>query len=155
MPMILFVGRNDDNKNLSLLYSLPENKYRIVCVTNKRPQREDFVFKSHISDEELNALYRMASLTVIPSKYEAFSYTALESLLAGTPVLMSNRVRIADFLRNVSGVTVYDYTNPSDFVNKIEEAMLCNVDRERVLDIFSSDKAYSMYSNVYKIVLMK
>ncbi|MBR5642765.1 MAG: glycosyltransferase family 4 protein [Salinivirgaceae bacterium] len=150
--VILFVGRNDDNKNLKVLYSLPKDKFEIVCVTNIKPEREDFIFKTQISEDELSELYLKASLTVIPSRYEGFSYVALESLLRGTPVLMSNRVRIADFLENISGVTIYDYARPDDFVNKIEEAINNNssVDINRIKDVFSVDKAFSMYSNVYK-----
>lgn len=147
--IILFVGRNDENKNLKILYSLPTDKYKIICVTNTKPDRSDFIFKCCISDEELVSLYKEADLTVIPSRYEAFSYTAMESLLCGTPVLLSNRVRIADFLENVSGVTVYDYSQPTDFFYKIDEAMNKNVDVERVRYIFSDNQAFQAYTNIY------
>ena len=149
-PMILFVGRNDANKNLRVMYALPQGKYEVVCVTNLKPERDDFVFKSRIPEEELNALYARASLTVVPSRYEAFSYTAMESLLAGTPVLLSNRVRITDFLEGVAGVTVYDYEKPEEFVRKIDEAMKQIVDIKKVRALFSADAAFSAYADVYE-----
>lgn len=58
-PVILFVGRNNANKNLSLLYSLPKDKYQVICVTNTKPEREDFIFKNRISDEELSSYIKM------------------------------------------------------------------------------------------------
>ena len=148
-PVILFVGRNDANKNLAALYSLPRGKYEVICVTNTNPERDDFVFKTRIPDDELSALYASASLTVVPSRYEAFSYTALESLLSGTPVLLSNRVRIADFLEDVSGVTVYDFEMPEEFAVKIDEAMGKCVDVEKVKALFSKEAAFKAYMNVY------
>lgn len=154
-PVILFVGRNDDNKNLKALYSLPTEKYEVICVTNTKPERDDFVFRTRISDEELSALYASASLTVVPSRYEAFSYTALESLLAGTPVLLSDRVRIADFLDGTGGVTVYDYEKPEEFSQNIDGAMGKRVDVEKVHRLFSAEGAREQYMNVYKSVMEK
>ena len=148
-PTLLFVGRNEDNKNLKILYSLPKDKYKIICVTNIKPDRDDFIFKTRISYEELLSLYAKASLTVVPSRYEAFSYAAMESLLSGTPVLISNRVRIADFLNNTSGVTIYDYENTSDFINKIDDAIKQVVDVGRVRNVFSFEKAFQSYSQIY------
>ena len=151
--MILFVGRNDANKNLKSLYALPQEKYEVVCVTNIKPEREDFIFKYRISDEELNSLYQRAALTVVPSRYEAFSYAALDSLCAGVPVLLSDRVRIADFLHGVSGITVYEYDKPEQFVKKIDEAMGKSVDIEKVRKIFSAESAFESYSALYKKLL--
>jgi glycosyltransferase involved in cell wall biosynthesis len=151
-PIILFVGRNDANKNLSQLYILPKDKYEIICVTNTKPERDDFVFKKGISSEELNDLYLKASLTVIPSRYEAFSYTALESLWNGTPVLISNRVRIADFLENISGVTIYDFEKPESFLSKIDIAINQVVETDKIHKLFSKETALMSYSNVYNSI---
>ena len=152
-PIILFVGRNDENKNLKALYDLPQNKYEVICVTNTKPEREDFIFKCRISDDELSSLYKQAALTVVPSRYEAFSYVALDSLCAGTPVLLSDRVRIADFLQGVSGVTVCAYDKPEQLMKKIDEAIATNVDVAKVKQIFSADTAFASYSAVYKGIL--
>lgn len=149
-PVILFVGRNDANKNLKALYMLPQKKYEVICVTNIEPEREDFIFKSHISDDELLELYKRASLTIVPSRYEAFSYTAMESLLCGTPVLLSDRVRIADFLDDVSGVTIYEFEKTEQFVKKIDVAIKMPVDIETVSRIFSKDSAFVAYSKIYR-----
>lgn len=47
------------------------------------------VFPGHISDEELVALYQMATCLVFPSLYEGFGLPVLEAMMAGCPVITS------------------------------------------------------------------
>lgn len=148
---ILFVGRNDSNKRLDFLYSLP-SKYHVHCVTTKKPDRDDFIFYTDISDEELSSLYSECALTVIPSRYEAFSYVALESLVHGTPVLCSSNVRIADFVGEESGLTVFSYDDFSDFLEKIEPAMSRKVNSEAVSELFGQRQARDAYFTLYQKV---
>ncbi|MDA3896034.1 MAG: glycosyltransferase family 1 protein [Desulfobacteraceae bacterium] len=44
----------------------------------------------YVSDEQLRALYSIASLYIHPSLYEGFGLTVLESMAAGCPVVTSN-----------------------------------------------------------------
>ena len=104
--MILFVGRNDSNKGISYLYKLP-SKYEVHLVTKGAVERKDIIVHSNISNEELSTLYSKASLVVIPSRYEAFSYVALEAFAHGTPVVMSDRVMIACYLKDCEGYSVF------------------------------------------------
>jgi glycosyltransferase involved in cell wall biosynthesis len=46
-------------------------------------------FLDYVSHERLAALYRQASMLVLPSLYEGFGFTPLESMAAGTPVICS------------------------------------------------------------------
>lgn len=145
---LLFVGRNDANKNLQMLYNIPEGKYEVICVTNTPPLRKDFIYKTRLSEEQLNKLYEEVDLTIIPSRYEAFSYVALESLRVGTPILISDRVRIADFLDD-SCMTVYKYNSISAFLNGIEITKNKRVDTEKIEQVFSKTKAISTYMNLF------
>ena len=47
-------------------------------------------FPGYVSDEELVALYQMATSLVFPSLYEGFGLTVLESMTAGCPVITSH-----------------------------------------------------------------
>lgn len=94
--MVLFVGRNDTNKGIEHLYSLPDN-YRVHCVCKGTVKRNDFILHQNLGDAELACLYRQASVVVVPSRYEAFSLVALEALQYHTPVVISERVRIGDY----------------------------------------------------------
>lgn len=151
---ILFVAKNTPDKGLSYLYKLPQNKYDIHCVTNGRLERKDFYQHSNISDAELKQLYITASLVVCPSRYEAFSYVVLEALMNKTPILISDRVRIADYLKNISGVTIFHYGDYDDFKKKVDKAMCQNVDIDAVMKIFSKDKIKEMYKKEFLSVTM-
>jgi glycosyltransferase involved in cell wall biosynthesis len=47
-------------------------------------------FPGHVSDEELIALYQMATCLVFPSLYEGFGLPVLEAMMAGCPVIASS-----------------------------------------------------------------
>ena len=40
-----------------MLYNIPEGKYEVICVTNTPPLRKDFIYKTRLSEEQLNKLY--------------------------------------------------------------------------------------------------
>lgn len=150
--MILFVGRNEENKGLNHLYQLPP-KYEVHCVTKGKLFRSDFILHSNISNEELGKLYDNASLVVIPSRYEAFSYVALEAFAHGTPVVMSDTVCISDYLDGLSGYHTFKYGDIKAFIKVVDNTIGTRVDRENVLSKFEKSKIKQMYKEVYKQVL--
>ncbi len=52
--------------------------------------KERIHFPGYVSDEQLRALYALASAYVHPSLYEGFGLTVLEAMAAGCPVITSN-----------------------------------------------------------------
>lgn len=146
--MILFVGRNEENKGLNHLYMLP-TKYEVHCVTKGHILRNDFIIHTDISNAELEQLYTMASLVVIPSRYEAFSYVALESFAHGTPVVMSNTVRISDYLKGLSGYSTFKYGDIAGFIEAVDKTIGMKVDKEKILSIFETSKIKEIYKNIY------
>ena len=149
--MILFVGRNDNNKGISYLYKLP-SKYEVHLVTKGTVERKDFVVHSNISDEELSALYSKASLVVIPSRYEAFSYVALEAFAHGTPVVMSDRVMIACYLKGYKGYTIFKYGDTEGFLAAVDNTIGQHVDTDAILLQFERTKIKVLYKNTYKML---
>lgn len=153
-PNLLFIGRVEANKGINHLFSLPENKYRIYCVSNGNFYRKDFIFYNNISDEELNRLYSIASVVVVPSRYESFSFVALEALLHGIPIVISDRVRIIDYLKNISGIQVFPFNDYKAFNHAIEEVIGKKVDIDKVKSIFSKEiikkSIKKVYFTVYK-----
>ena len=148
--MILFVGRADNPvKGIEHIYHLPEGQYEVHCVGRGTIARKDFIQHIGITDEELAMLYAEASLLVIPSKYEAFSYAALEALTYGTPVLMSERVRIADYLNGVRGYQIFQYGDYDEFARKIATTIGTPVDRDTIIQRFSLEKAKEQYRVLY------
>ena len=125
--IILFVGRNDHNKSPQYLNDL----------------------HTQISDNELNELYRQASLLIVPSRYEAFSYVVLEALAQGTPALISDNVRIADYIGQKQGVTLFKYGDHNDFLNKIETAIQQKVDINFIKALFSETTIKKQLTSIY------
>lgn len=150
--MILFVGRNEANKGLDHLYQLP-SKYEVHCVTKGELQRKDFIKHSDISNEELSRLYSEASLVVIPSRYEAFSYVALEAFAHGTPVVMSDRVQIATYLKGKSGYSIFRYSDYEGFADAVEKTIGAQVDIEGIMPIFGKERVKDLYKSVYMQVM--
>lgn len=149
--MILFVGRfNETIKGIEHLSYLPVGKYEIHCVGNGDiSARSDMIVHRNISDEELSRLYQQASLLVVPSRYEAFSYVTIEALMNNTPVVMSDRVRIADHLNGVRGYRIFRYHDFGAFVNAVEMTIGCTVDVEKVENIFNPNIIKEMYKKAY------
>jgi glycosyltransferase involved in cell wall biosynthesis len=138
--LILFVGRNTPNKGIEYLNEIPENKYLINCVTDtENGLKSDIIVHKNIDDKQLSQLYSSASLLIAPSRYEAFSYVVLEALERGTPVLISDRVRIADHLSGIGGVNVFKYGEKKEFLKKIDLAINEKVEVEKIKKIFSPE----------------
>ena len=148
--MIMFVGRvNEENKGIEHLYELPEGKYNIHIVgAGERAWRSDMTHHFNISSEELGELYSKASLVVVPSKYEAFSYAALEALMHGTPVLLSDRVRIVDYVEGIKGIYIFEYHNYEEFNKKVELSIGSEVDKQTIISVFSIDRIRDQYKEM-------
>lgn len=147
--MILFVGRNEPNKGMDYLYLLPE-EYEVHCVTGGTLKRSDFIQHINIPQKDLNQLYAQASLVVIPSRYEAFSYVALEAFTNGTPVVMSSNVKIADHLRGEKGYSVFQWGNQSAFLDTVKSTIGSDVDSEKILSHFTPESILAKYIEVFK-----
>lgn len=150
--MILFVGRiNDQVKGFRQLLALPEGQYDIHCVGkgDLGTNRSDITQHVNIPTDQLNTLYRQASLLVIPSRYEAFSFVAVEALAQGTPVVMSDKVRIADYLQGISGYAVYRQGDTHDFISKVKQTIGTTVDTEHVRRIFDPKVIAHSYKQLY------
>lgn len=146
--MILFVGRNEANKGLEYLYELPD-KYEVHCVTGGELKRKNFIQHQNIPQAELDSLYDQASLVVIPSRYEAFSYVALEAFTHGTPVLMSSNVKIADHLDDEKGFSIFPYGDLKSFLNKVQETIGKPVDTDKILSKFNPEIIRNKYEAVF------
>lgn len=152
--MILFVGRlSDSNKGLEHLYHLPEGKYDIHCVgKGDVDMRSDMTKHTDISEDELKKLYLESSLLVVPSRYEAFSYATIEALMCRTPVVLSDRVRIADYLSGISGYSVFTYKDYRGFVEAVSSTIGMPVEINKVKEVFNPIVIRDSYKKSYLAV---
>lgn len=108
---IMDTGGDDERKNISRLVEayakLPESlikKYQLVIVCKLQKSsverytelieqnnvKNRVILTNFVSDQELVALYNLASLVAFPSTYEGFGLPVIEAWSCGTPVLTSN-----------------------------------------------------------------
>ncbi len=66
------------------------------------------LFAGFLRGKELDALYQSADLYVLPSVSEPFGITPLESLVNGTPVIISKQSGVAEVLRHALKVDFWD-----------------------------------------------
>lgn len=74
------------------------------------------LFAGFLRGEELNRIYRSADLFVMSSVSEPFGITALESVVNGTPVLVSKQSGVREVLTHVLTV---DFWNVDEMANQI------------------------------------
>ena len=147
---MLFVGRiEESNKGIEHLYYLPKNTYEVHCVGKGNLKRKDFIQHTDITNEELNSLLIQASLLVVPSRYESFSYVTLEALSVGTPVVISDRVRIADYLDDFSGIGKFKYSDYTDFCDVVAQTINSKVNTVKIMSLFDLNLIRNEYENVY------
>lgn len=118
---ILYVGRRDPYKNISLLVRafaivrqrVPNVRLYIVGACDPRYVEaeqeverqnlaESVVFTGHLDDSQLHAMYGSASLFAFPSLYEGFGMPPLEAMQQGVPVVSSNRSCLPEVLGNAA-----------------------------------------------------
>ena len=66
-------------------------------------------FIGYLDGKEKLAAYRAASVYVLPSTYDIFGITLLEALACGTPVIATDGVGFADFMRQNNIGAVVDF----------------------------------------------
>jgi glycosyltransferase involved in cell wall biosynthesis len=113
-PMALTVSLKRPNKNLDRLLDalalIPrERRPLLVLAGHATPYQErlrehaarvgaaaDARFLDWVSQEDLEGLYRAATVFVFPSLYEGFGLPVLEAMVRGVPVACSNRGALAE-----------------------------------------------------------
>lgn len=130
---ILFVTGSSAQKNVpNTIKSLLSNqrlvkKFRgidvvgISCADEIGLLDNDFVvYHGHISREDVKQLYLSSSHFMLPSLYESFGIPAIEALMAGCDVYLSNRGAMASLLAGAgSFYDPLDQTAVDEIINKI------------------------------------
>jgi len=66
------------------------------------------IFTGRLTDEEVEHLYGIASVYVMPSVSEPFGITALEAISAGTPTIVSKSAGVSEVFKNALQVDFWD-----------------------------------------------
>lgn len=128
-PMVLFMGRLNIKKGLSLLlpaFAAYAQKHPDAVLVLAGPddgyqeEAESFIEENQLADQiklvgmltdsVKKAALADADLFVLPSYSEGFSIAVLEAMAAGVPALVSDRVGFGDFIRRYEAAYLTDLT---------------------------------------------
>jgi glycosyltransferase involved in cell wall biosynthesis len=98
-----------------------ESRLRAVATSENVADRVEFL--GRVPRERLAQIYRAADYTMLYSGYEGLSHVLLESLLAGTPVIASDKGGNPETVRhNVNGLLV-SYPDENALIDSIRTAL--------------------------------
>jgi len=81
-----------------------------------RGMADKFIFTGFMTGKDVDRLYKMADLYVMPSISEPFGITPLEAIKNGTPALISHQSGVSEVLQHVLKVDFWDI---DEMANKI------------------------------------
>jgi glycosyltransferase involved in cell wall biosynthesis len=101
-----------------------------------------------------------ADLLVIPSRSEVFAITALEALMCGCRVLISDVCGLHPMPSTEHGVELFESNNVEDLARKLRSILqstkspaVANAGRQFVMNEFGSDKVSANAESIYRTVL--
>lgn len=167
-PVILYVGRLSQEKDLELLFEAFRllNRHgayhlRIVGDGPLRHKTERFVQTTpHASyaglvpyGQQLADIYATADILAVPSRNETFGLTILEALASGIPVVAVNQGGPANLLHPHVGALAAP-GDPADFAAKLahvlQDQSLASQCRRYVTQHFSWDKTFGKLLGIYE-----
>jgi glycosyltransferase involved in cell wall biosynthesis len=138
---ILSVGHLEPRKNYERLLAAfrkirqsgnPEYKLVIVGQVNQKSRSifktvkalnldDAVIFTGFVPEAQLAALYHLADVFVLPSRYEGFGFPPLESMAAGTPVVCANATSLPEICGD--GAFYFNPLSVEDMHAKIEHVL--------------------------------
>lgn len=127
VEMMLPLLKNNRDIVLAFVGGIIDTKYfkSIFDLCKRENIEKQVLYLGEVSPgKELNLIYNIAKASIFNSKSEAFSLVILESLSAGTPILIdSDFLRRMDMLDSISN-GIIPYNSNSDLYFKIENEIL-------------------------------
>lgn len=118
---------------------------------------DKFLFTGFLRGKELSSIFRTADIFVMPSVSEPFGIAALESIVHGTPVILSKQSGVSEIVQNALKV---DFWDTEEMANKIvsvlrHPSLHTTLKDNSVGEVqnFSWDTAAQECLNVYKGML--
>lgn len=151
--IILFVGRLDGNKNLSLLiesfhliHSIDPNSHLVIVgsgnydtyLSSVYPNNFYVHFMGFVDKTILYGLYNIADCCVIPSLSEQCSYVALEMMMFSKPIVANRIMGLEDLIEDgVSGVLVDLLNNDRQSIRALSNTVMRLLVDKKQKDIYA------------------
>ena len=108
-----------------------------------------FIGNRHQS--ELQKLYNIADVSVVPSRKEAFGFVAVEALACGTPVIGSDQGEIPRFLNEDTGILI-ETGNQEQFTRALHRIIDGEVIYNREKIALYAKNNYALDNSIHKLV---
>lgn len=179
--LVLFVGRLVSYKGpqyivqaiADVLQEYPSTKFvfigqddgygvELVRLAASERVSDSCIFTGQVSDEKLKEFYATADVFVLPSSCEAFGIAALESIAAGTPVVLADLGGLSYILSEIGGYPIGMGANVSKqiataiktvFSNDVEKDI--EKQRHKVLQDYSWTNIAKQLITVYEGALTR
>jgi glycosyltransferase involved in cell wall biosynthesis len=146
----VFVGQ-DDGYGVELVRLAASERVSDKCI-----------FVGQVSDEKLKEFYATANVFVLPSSCEAFGIAALESIAAGTPVVLADLGGLSYILSEIGGYPIDMHANVSKQIATAIKAVFSNdvekdieKQRHKVLQDYSWTSIAKKLITVYERALTR
>jgi glycosyltransferase involved in cell wall biosynthesis len=120
------------------------------------------IFTGQVSDEKLKEFYATADVFVLPSSCEAFGIAALESVAAGTPVVLADLGGLSYILSEIGGYPIDMRANVSKQIATAIKAVFSNdvekdieKKRHKVLQDYSWTNIAKQLTTIYEWALTR
>ena len=168
--IILFVGRLDPVKGVHLLLrafmalseELPDCRLILAGDGNLLPYLQAcdrhwgrITFTGRLGKERLYQLYQMADIGVMPSLHEQCSYTAIEMMMFGIPLIASTTTGLKEMIReNVNGLLFEMHDEADEGATRQLQILMKELltDPQRLAGL--QQGARSVYEEVYSLEKM-
>lgn len=168
---IIFVGRLEDNKGVKYLidaFSQIADKHPDIILVivgdgdfqpymaQSRKLSERISFYGKMQKDEIEGVYQSAYIGVIPSFHEQCSYTGIEMMRYGIPVIGTDGIGLSEMLDATPELRVHideDNFNDEDFVSQMASRMNLLLSDENVYR-FASDAVRAQFERRYTIDAM-
>lgn len=177
--IVFYVGRLVNEKGVHvLLNSIPKilNNFNDVkfVIAGKGPCLNSLIELSHklnifekvyftgfVSEEVLLNLYRCSDIAVFPSIYEPFGIVALEGMVAGIPVVVSDAGGLNEIVNHKEDGMKFYSGNSNSLADCILELLkddslskrICNAAMEKIHKLYNWNNISKKISDEYKYVI--
>lgn len=168
--ILLFVGRMTEAKGITALLkalsTLRENRNIRLAIAGSQAAlnlnsfsevMSDVIYLGHIDKQKLYQWYKMADIGMMTSYTEQCSYTGLEMMSHGLPVIASDGFGVRCMFRNeINAVTanITDWTSDNAYVQNIVNAIIKLVDNKEIKTQLTLN-AQKILKQRYSIKLMR
>lgn len=127
------------DENFKLLIVGPDEqgeKQKLQKIIDQKKLKPFIYFIDHVVGKEKEAVFSLADIYVLFSRYESFSISTLEAIQHKLPVCVSNEVGLADEIKKYNcGIIVNPY-NP-------------NICADKIFNLFKEKNIYTKNSNIF------